>query len=1116
MYVVRGKSSLQVLLDNDLDQLKDYIYYNFERQSNQEPLASNFITLYLVFDTVSVLYTPTKLAGARNITMFHLLDCFTLKKSSFVPIFDLKQVYASYDKEQYVKRLREYGFTISLEQFIDYITELYKERILGETSNVFAEYTTKRENDIKIYNSDRSNKTLIKKLYNPLLETELELGDHLDKVLYSYIQMVQYSGLKGRRIKLSELFDKFALSEGVPFIGINGSIAQTNGDHKFRAIKGFDVPQSWMINEKKQTGEYTYKNIKGVMLKIKYSTNYLSVNIEANGDVYITLDLEKRNISGGVISRQSMEYIDTIPYDTITETINGVLTEINKLPIFAERIIENLVMEKIKLVDITVRYITKQRINKSALVKTFSALPNNSIFEYRETKGKDTTVSLYYKRASSPLIINIEDNIHQEGSSMISVFKCENLYQSSVILVYLLKLSKSRDWLDTDKSKQKLSPETELKQLKKENVKIDSRNCQKPRQPQIHSEKRPLKGSYALDYEEKRYVCLKPEYSFPGFTSKNVVCCFKKDQRNNKYYIQNTMKSDINVFVSPSNYFLEEYQTFLLKKDNKYSIINSDGDLEEIPSAPEYKDVNFFPMVTLAQLKALPKKTNCEKLPNMSKPESERCNHHKIHKVYGYSSSSFPCCFESLEQTGSRGRASEHVFIKDTILPDKREGKMFGIIDVFFNKVVSDSEFETFQRYGVLQDNYSLLRALMYSKNELVSIDSLLDQLVSFVTPEVFSKLSGGKISIMFEYSDYVKKLRAFELQTMYILDLVSIFFGVNVLILDSDRQQIVCTPSVTVTKNPFVILMRHSPEHYELVMLKHLNKTVMRYTQDDRVVQMLQEYQQSTCKRISEYPQDYIYDKLTDFNTVKDKFTLKYQVVNKYNKVYLLITSIGPLPIKQISPLPGVPKVDIYKLRNSFDYVTISRAIENVNKFLENKIDIRSQVVSQNKTIGVLTSVGLVIPIKETSIIKDLSVSELRWYYGDEDNYIYDRVEDTSRRIQFWNEHQQLRDLVNEAKKKIQNYLHEYIQEYTRVLKDTKLSLRSKYSSIFSLVKKLLPDESYFVVSIIARDITLDPEYLTLFHKSTRVADHSFVLESILDIRNYLTKKKSVLPMVL
>lgn len=1111
--VYRHKVFVPVLLDSDISELKEYIYYNMDSMELLEPY---YQTLYLVTDSTSVLLNKGNLTrflvpDAKRIVMFHLDDIFTLKKSSFVPIMDLSQVYKSPNKRVYYQEIIKYGFDITMNQFEDYIKELFRERVLKQSSNMFAELRSSRENKIKIYNDNHNNKILRKKLLDPLLNTSLNLESHLDETLFSYIQMYMPSGEKGRYIKLKTLFDKFTLSETVPFMGINGVIV---GDApKFRSLESFDIPQGWMVNEKKQTNEYSYKNIRGVLLKVLYNGTYLSVNIDANGDIYVTLDLERRNISGGIISRQSVEYITEIPYDGIFSVVNPVVEEVNGLPIFSKFLLKKLLKERMKLNDLTVRYVLKQRINKSGLVKAFSNFPENDIFQYRETKGKETLVSIFYNRVSPPLVINIEDNMHKKGS-ILSVFKCENLNQPNVILRYILQISKVKNLLDTDKSVQKLSPDTVLKSLKKENIKIDSRSCQKPRQPQISSAA-PLKDAYALEYNDKRYLCKKPEYKYPGFTSKNVICCFKKDQRNNKYYIQNTLKSDINVFVSPSNYFLEEFQTFLLKKDSEYVILRDSG-LEVIPEKPEYIQIEFLPMVTLAQLRSLPKKTNCAKLPDMSKPESERCQAHKIQKVYGYTSFSFPCCFENLDNViALKSKSQEHIFSKNIILPDQREGKLFGLLDLLFNNVISDNEFERYYRLGVIRDNYSLLRALMYTTGTMESIDSLIKKLVKFVTNDTFRQLGNGQMAITFEYQEYIEKLRRFELKTTYILDLLNRFFDVNTILIDNDSEQIICTPNMTLdSSKPYVILLRHSvPEHYEIIIQKQINKITKRFTRKNKCIVTLREYYKSTCKQRYASPSGYKYSPLVDYKSIKGKFTIKYQVVNKFDKVYLLITNVGPLPIQQIEILPNVKKITMDKLKSSFTYESLDKSIKNVNKITPLSID--SQIVNGGKTIGVLTSVGVVLPIKEREVISNLPVSELRWYYGDEDNYIYDRSEDRSRRINFWNSYKQLHELVETAKEKLQGVLSEYLEEYSQLLKDPSVSLRSKFAKVYKLVQGLIPEETHFVHMIIARDITLDPEYSTLFYE-TAIVDSGTLLESILDIRNYLAKKTTDLPLVL
>ncbi len=155
-------------------------------------------------------------------------------------------------------------------------------------------------------------------------------------------------------------------------------------------------------------------------------------------------------------------------------------------------------------------------------------------------------------------------------------------------------------------------------------------------------------------------------------------------------------------------------------------------------------------------------------------------------------------------------------------------------------------------------------------------------------------------------------------------------------------------------------------------------------------------------------------------------------------------------------------------------------------------------------------------IPVKESDPFPELPISELKWYYGDEDSSIYNRTQDTSRRISFWNDYNQLRDLVAKAKDKLRTKLPVYLDEYTKLLQDPSVSLRSKFSKVFRLVQSLIPDESHFVLMTISRDITLDPEYNTLFHDTANVTYSSTTLSSLLDIRNYLAKKTTELPLFL
>ena len=91
-----------------------------------------------------------------------------------------------------------------------------------------------------------------------------------------------------------------------------------------------------------------------------------------------------------------------------------------------------------------------------------------------------------------------------------------------------------------------------LKSLKESGVKVMSRVCQKIRQPALGE--LPIKGSYTLKYNDLNYICPTPEYPYPGFTNGDIICCFKKDQRDTQSYKRNAQDPKLEILVRASNY----------------------------------------------------------------------------------------------------------------------------------------------------------------------------------------------------------------------------------------------------------------------------------------------------------------------------------------------------------------------------------------------------------------------------------------------------------------------------------------------------------------------------------------------------------------------------------
>lgn len=94
----------------------------------------------------------------------------------------------------------------------------------------------------------------------------------------------------------------------------------------------------------------------------------------------------------------------------------------------------------------------------------------------------------------------------------------------------------------------------ELKNLVKKDINIDFVSCQKKRKPVIkNGSDSGSNETYSLTYKGTKFICKDDTYKYPGFTSQNVPCCFKKDQRqkdNYKLLIGNQNRSSNSLIIN--------------------------------------------------------------------------------------------------------------------------------------------------------------------------------------------------------------------------------------------------------------------------------------------------------------------------------------------------------------------------------------------------------------------------------------------------------------------------------------------------------------------------------------------------------------------------------------
>ncbi|NDA64033.1 MAG: hypothetical protein EBX50_18705, partial [Chitinophagia bacterium] len=256
----------------------------------------------------------------------------------------------------------------------------------------------------------------------------------------------------------------------------------------------------------------------------------------------------------------------------------------------------------------------------------------NHLFQLKEGKSKDV-ISLYYKKflktdeitsgkikllsylevsqsERKGITVNIQDNPYSIGS-IINIYSASNINEIYLIvdqIAYIDKLIEETE----ETRKQKIKEKSNIKNLRNEyNIPILSTSCQKQRQPIIDDNQQPLSGivdkktkkqlpdSYPLIYNGIRLICPNEDYPYPGFTQKNAICCFTKDQRNNNKYISNMgledtqkdkgVKKQMSKYILTTDKILEDQKigTLLTIFDNIFNKLPSN--IKDIKNGTFYR-----------------------------------------------------------------------------------------------------------------------------------------------------------------------------------------------------------------------------------------------------------------------------------------------------------------------------------------------------------------------------------------------------------------------------------------------------------------------------------------------------------------------------------------------
>lgn len=794
------------------------------------------------------------------------------------------------------------------------------------------------------------------------------------------------SGVKGKFVKLLQIFNQLELNEKIPFLAISSS---ENNEPMIKIYNKLmeNVPEkeikSWILNEKKKMNILSYKKIKGLLIKYHIDDNtFITLNLLDNGIIYTKLTLEDNTYTIDELLKIIKEGTDYV-IDTLN-VLQGVFLQSKRL--------DSTSNSDIYIDSITGSLTTDILINRNAFN---TALTNvylsNNIFELKDTISEDV-LSLYYKKIGKRewddkdadsdrkgITVNIRDNPYKLGSSIINIYGAFNLNQMIVIIKQIILISKLQTASteeEDEESIQKLKEKSHIKSLRKQGVTILSTKCQKPRQPIVDANTKPIGNSYILDYEGIKYVCPKKDYPYPGFTNENIVCCFKKDQRRRPAYIRNMKSSDFDILVQPSNFKITvddpdtntTYETYAIKviseyvngfdesnSMSRYYYISNSNELISITNDKlidtlknEEENGIWLDSMPLAKIITEPPKNKCNFPPDMNKKDdadiNAPCQHHPKNKIFGYNLNSYPCCFDKeRDPIISRKKkisdiTKQHILISDKILDYQRIGYLPQNLHDVFNKLIKGDN--KYYRMGIVQNNAAFLNAILLALENNIGNKTLNNSnefkkyIVNYLNENTndYPKLNGGNISLKYgklqNYIDYILETKNI-LVWNDLIDIIQRISNTNILIIDipyksSDSTNIADYENITLICNPYI---KYNKSNDYIILIKRLNTFEV-------IINMMED------------------------NLIQSKF--------KYNESDSVNTNIINFLLDYYQS--SCVRENVFPEAFSFDELYTLSELNNILKDTEHSII--AQVINKfKKVVYIMTKKGVLIPIKETGI---------------------------------------------------------------------------------------------------------------------------------------------------
>lgn len=917
--------STQILKDENIKTIKEKLFMVFEGIDYYPPLIK------LEDDNGNVIYKNT--FSLNDIYVTNLIEDIE-KKYDVMDIYTTKNYDDLYEKykESYIDlEYTDLEFAIKL-----LVLKNYQISMVEDDVQEYIDKAMERKEFLDEYYDDNQ----IEKFYDKISSIDdysqyFDIVDGEFDINYTNVSFVikgnsVVNGVRGRFIKLLQIFNQLELSKEIPLLAIHMAgkepfIKLYNNDN----ISAKKV-RTWLLNEKKKQSIATYKKIHGLLVKYVSDNGIVTtINIMENGVIYCKVSFEEQHDNLKITMKKIVEKvkIDLNEVIKVVNNLEGIFSQPKRIDL-----VEN---SEISYDNITGNIQTKVLLDKDSFMKVlYKSYVSKNMFEVKDTISEEILSMIYKKSERKGITVTLQDNPYVNMSSIINIFNAENVEQISLILKQIIILGISYGKIKSGEHKE-IKKKSHIKDLRKQGVNIMSTKCQKPRQPNANSNEQPLKDSYTLEYKNIKYVCPSKLYPYPGFTNDNIVCCFKKDQRRRDAFLRNMKSEELDILVQPSNLKVKinknnaTFETYVIKVVSEYKdLFNEDNSLPRyfyitetntlepitnkhiIQKIQEEEQNVWLEQIPLTQIITEPPKNKCNFIPNMNNNNSDinaKCAHHKRNTIFGYNLNGYPCCFDKerdlyvKQKNKTNEILKQHILITDKLLDFQRIGTLQPGLNKLFNEILKSDSEQTFCRIGVVQNNASFFNAILLASqytigNKKIKTSIELRKLIVEKLrkePKIFDELNMGNLTLKYKYYErYIKRLENASISVYWMdyLDIIQRIMQINIVMLDIPYQssestitpdynniKIVCTPYITDQKNrPSVILLKKdsidNSSQFEVVISVNKHKKEIHYVfnQNEPHIKFIMEYKLKACVKETVFPINYPYKELLTFTQIQ------------------------------------------------------------------------------------------------------------------------------------------------------------------------------------------------------------------------------------------------------